>query len=178
MSQWCYLTVSFSAAPFFFCFQSFAASGPFPMRQLLCIRWPKYWSFSFSISPSSEYSGLISFRIDQFDLLVWVLTCFSHVRVFVILWTVACQSPLSMGFSRQEYWSGLSFLSPGDLPNPGIDPVSLMSPASAGGFLTTSAPWPPYSPTIYCSVVRFPRLYTHFVCDLEPVWASVSSLAK
>ena len=43
--------------------------------------------------------------------------------------TVAHQSPLSMGFSRQEYWSGLSFSSPGDLPNPGVKPVSSMSPA-------------------------------------------------
>ena len=44
-----------------------------------------------------------------------------------------------MGFSKQEYWSGLSFPSPGDLPNPGIEPVSLTSPALAGGFFTTSA---------------------------------------
>ena len=43
-----------------------------------------------------------------------------------------------MGFSRQEYWSGLPFPSPGDLPNPGIEPVSLLSPALAGGFFTTS----------------------------------------
>ena len=42
----------------------------------------------------------------------------------VILWAVACQAPLSMGFSRQEYWSGLPFLSPGDLPDPGIEPGS------------------------------------------------------
>ena len=48
-----------------------------------------------------------------------VLGHFSHVRVFAILWTVACQVPLSMGFSRQEYWSGLPFLSPGDLPDIG-----------------------------------------------------------
>ena len=48
--------------------QSFSASGSFPVRPL-CIRWPKYWSFSFSISPSNGYSGLISFRIDRFDLL-------------------------------------------------------------------------------------------------------------
>ena len=46
-----------------------------------------------------------------------------------------------MGFSRQEYWSGLPFPPPGDLPDPGIEPVSLGSPALAGGFLTTSAPW-------------------------------------
>ena len=53
----------------FFCLQSFPASGSFPVRQLFCIRWPKDWSFSFSISPSNEYSGLISFKIDWFDLL-------------------------------------------------------------------------------------------------------------
>ena len=54
-------------------------------------------------------------------------------------WTVACQAPLSMGFSRQEYCSGLPFLPPGDLPDPGIKPRSLVSPALAGGFFTTSA---------------------------------------
>ena len=53
-------------------------------------------------------------------------------------WTVAHQAPLSMEFSRQEYWSGLPFLSPGHLPNPGIKPASLVSPALAGGFLVCS----------------------------------------
>ena len=52
-----------------FCLQSFPASRSFPVRQLFCIRWTKDWSFSFSISPSNEYSGLISFKIDWFDLL-------------------------------------------------------------------------------------------------------------
>ena len=49
---------------------------------------------------------------------------FSHVQFFATPWTIACQAPLSMsmGFSRQEYWSGLPFPSPGDLPNPGIEP--------------------------------------------------------
>ena len=55
--------------------------------------------------------------------------------------TVAHQSPLSIGFSRQEYWSGLPCPSPGDLPDPGMEPLSLMSPALAGGFLTARAPW-------------------------------------
>ena len=55
--------------PFSSCPQTFPTSGCFPMSQALRIRWPKHWSFSFSISPSSEYSGLISFRIDWFDLL-------------------------------------------------------------------------------------------------------------
>ena len=57
------------------------------------------------------------------------------------LWTIAHQAPLSMGFSRQEHWSGFPFPSPGDLPNPGIEPTSLTSPALAGGFFTTSANW-------------------------------------
>ena len=55
--------------------------------------------------------------------------------------TAACQAPLSMGFSRQEYWSGLPCPPPGDLPDPGIKPASLMSPALAGEFFTTSATW-------------------------------------
>ena len=58
-----------SVVPFSSCLQSFPASGSFPMSQFFCIRWPKYWSFSFSISPSNEYSGLISFRMDWLHLL-------------------------------------------------------------------------------------------------------------
>ena len=65
----------------------------------------------------------------------------SRVRLFVTPWTVACQALLSMEFSRQEYWSGLPFLPPGDLPDPGTEPRSLESPALAGGFFTTSATW-------------------------------------
>ena len=64
-----------------------------------------------------------------------VLNCFAHVQLYATLWTVAHQAPLSMGFSRQEYWSGLLF------PPPGIKPESLMSPALAGRFFTTSAIW-------------------------------------
>ena len=57
---------------------------------------------------------------------------------FETLQTTACQAPLSRRFSRQEYWSGLSRPPPGDLPHPGIRPTSLMSPALAGRFFTTS----------------------------------------
>ena len=64
-----------------------------------------------------------------------LLRRFSHVRLFVTPWTVACQTLLSMGFSRHEYWNGLPCLPPGDLPNPGIKPVSLTSPTWAGGTL-------------------------------------------
>ena len=63
------------------------------------------------------------------------------VQLCATLWTVAHQAPLSMGFSRQEYWSGLLCPLPGDLPNPGIEPTSLMSPVLAGEFFTTSATW-------------------------------------
>ena len=65
----------------------------------------------------------------------------SRVQLFVTLWTVAHQAPLSMGFSRQEYWSGLPCPPTGDLPNPGIEPVFLMSPALAGEFFTTGTAW-------------------------------------
>ena len=61
----------------------------------------------------------------------------SCVRLFVTPWTVARQAPLSTGFPRQEYWSGLPFPSPGDLSDPGIEPKSLDAPALAGGFSTT-----------------------------------------
>ena len=70
-----------------------------------------------------------------------MLNHFSCVQLFATLWTVACQAPLSMGFSRQEYWSELPCPPPGYLPNPGIEPGSLTSPALAGGFFTTSAIW-------------------------------------
>ena len=65
----------------------------------------------------------------------------NHVQLFVTPWTVAHQALLSMAFSRQEYWSGLLFPSPGYLPDPGIQSKSLVSPALAGGFFTTCATW-------------------------------------
>ena len=61
--------------------------------------------------------------------------------LYVFMDYIACQAPLSMVFSRQEYWSDLPFPPPGDLPNQGIEPASLMSPALAGGFFTTSTTW-------------------------------------
>ena len=70
LSQWCHPPIPSSVIPFSSCLQSFPASGSFPMSQVFfCIRWPKYWSFRFSINPSKEYSGLISFRMDWLDLL-------------------------------------------------------------------------------------------------------------
>ena len=129
-------------------------------------------SFSFSISPSNEYSGLTSFRTDWFDLLEVQGTfksllqhhsskasilqhsaffivqlsylhmkvkvkSLSRIRLFATPWTLAYQAPPSMGFSRQEYWSGLPFPSPGDLPDPGIEPGS---PAFQADTLTSEPP--------------------------------------
>ena len=75
----------------------------------------------------------VIFSFHKFMILIVLI----HVQLFVTLWTVAHQAPLSTGFSRQEYWSGLPFPPPGDLPDPGIKAVS---PALAGGFFTTELP--------------------------------------
>ena len=180
-SQWCHPNISSPVIPFSSCIQSFPASVFSELA--LCIRWPKYWSFS--IKPSNEYSGLISFRIDwsqwSWNQSVWrdgekqaylgeelptplhshsslfghsgshcrehqckeegyniVLWEMCSVNFFIHLcccclatqscptllwppWTVACQYPLSKGFPRKEYWSGLPFPPLGDLPNPGLN---------------------------------------------------------
>ena len=124
----------------------------FSNESTIRMRCPKYWSFSFSISPSNEHPGLISFRMDWLDLPAvhgtlksllqhhsskasilqhsafftvqlshtymttgknmkesMKVKSLSHVPLFVTPWTVAHQAPPSMGFSRQEYWSGLPF---------------------------------------------------------------------
>ena len=80
---------------------------------------------------------------------VCVLSCFSHVQLFATPWTVAHQARLSMGFSRQEYWSGFPCPPPGDLPDLWTEPVSLMIPALAGKLFTTSATW-----EVYISIYR------------------------
>ena len=91
------------------------------------------------------HGRILSFLLGRYlelELLVpSVLSLFSHVHLCATLWTVACQAPLSMGCSRQEYWSGLPCPPPGDLHNPEIKPSSLVSPALAGVFFTTSAAW-------------------------------------
>ena len=75
----------------------------------------------------------------------------SRVWLFATPWTIAHQSPLSMVFPKQKYWSGLPFPTPGDHLNPGIKPVSLASPAFTGGFFTTA---PPGKPSVACSVLN------------------------
>ena len=69
LNQWCHPTISSSVAPLLLFPSIFTSSRAFSNESALRIRWPKYWNFSFGISPSNEYSGLISFRIDWLDLL-------------------------------------------------------------------------------------------------------------
>ena len=151
----------------------FPSIGVFSNEWALCIRWPKYWSFSFSIRLSNEYSGLTFFRTDWFDLLAiqgtlrsllqhpnstastlqpsaffmvqpshpylhaYLLSC---VWLVVTTWTVVHQAPLSMLFSRQEYWSELPCPPPGNPPNPGIEP---RSPALQADSLQSEPPGKP-----------------------------------
>ena len=79
------------------------------------------------------------------------------------LWTVACQAPLFVGFSRQEYWSGLPCPPPGDLPHSGIEPASLMSPVLAYGFLTTSSTWK--APSLRSDQIRSVAQSCPIICD-------------
>ena len=81
---------------------------------------------------------------------IYVLTHFSRVQLFVTLWTVACQASLSLGFSRQEYWSGLPFPPPEDLPNPGTEPGS---PALQADSLPTEPPGKPPNQFIFLQEV-------------------------
>ena len=78
--------------------------------------------------------------------MVVVVYLLSHVRLSAIPWTVACQVPLSMGFPRQEYWSGLPFPSPGDVPNPGTEPASPVLQVDS------SLSEPPEKPNLFLSV--------------------------
>ena len=103
----------------------------------------EYWS---GVPSPSLRSNANSFKILQKNwrvsnnskVILWDTTqSLSHTQFFVTPWTVACQVPLPMGFSKQGYWSGLPFPPPGDLPNPGIKLMSLVSPALAGRFFTT-----------------------------------------
>ena len=74
---------------------------------------------------------------------LWLAQMLSRVQLFATLWTVTCQAPLSVGFSRREYCSGLPCLPPENLPNPRVRPTSLATPALAGGFFTIAPPGKP-----------------------------------
>ena len=96
-----------------------------------------------------------------------MLSHFSHVRLFAALWTIAFQAPLYLGFSRQEYWSGLPGPFVGDLPDPEIEPASLAFPALIGGFFTWEALIPLWT-TLFPTprgIHRLPLLYLHMHLD-------------
>ena len=95
---------------------------------------------------------------------VCMLTHSSCVQFFVTLWTVTRQAPLSMELSGQEYRSGLPIPPPGDLPDPGIKPVSLMSPALVGRFFTTEPPGKPSFPSS--------TLKVHILMHIYGIWKS------
>ena len=92
-------------------------------------------SSGLTVAGAVEQGGLLE------DMHGCMLSRFSHVQLFEIPWTVAYRAPLSMRFSREEYWSGLPCPPPGDLPNPGIDPGYLTFPTLASGFFTISITW-------------------------------------
>ena len=100
----------------------------------------------------------------------------SRVQLFATPWTVVHQTPLFMGFPRQEYWSGLPFPPPGDLPNPGIEPASLASPVLVGGFFTTGSTWEapgtlsywPGVPPVPCAEAK-PRLWRRSTLKGQPL---------
>ena len=103
----------------------------------------------------------------HFDKLMCALSHFSHVWFCATLWTIASQAPLSMGFSRQECWSGLPRPPPGDLPDPGIKPTSLTSSALAGESSTTSVTWEAI-PKMFPCVPGWKTAFPHF----QPLTAS------
>ena len=110
-------------------------------------------SFSTYFISSNFYCNILNYSMLM--CLFYMLSCFSRVRLFAIVWTVACQASLSIGCSRQEYKSGLPFPFPGDLYT-GIRPASLMSPALAGRYFTTSTTWEahvPFNSWINCSFI-------------------------
>ena len=93
-----------------------------------------------------------------------MLSHFSRVQFFVTLWIVAGEALLSMGISRGEYWSGLPCPPPGDLTDPGVEPMSLTSPALAGRLFTTSTTWEALP--FICSLINheFPSVWLAMVC--------------
>ena len=106
------------------------------------IFWPLFWYLPLCLLWAEEG------QIHIYDI---VLSCFSHVWLFAALWTIAHQAPVSMGFSWQEYWTGLPFPSPGYLPNLRIKPefsAPLGTCSLAGGFFTIDPPGNPIITTV------------------------------
>ena len=126
---------------------------PHFLADLSCALWSSHTSL-LAVPPPLGLSTWGSFCLECVCVCVCVYphTCscmISHVWLFATQWAVALHAPLSMEFSRQEYWSGFRFPAPGDLLYPGVESTSLASPALAGGFFTTELPGKPevYTPS-------------------------------
>ena len=131
-------------------------SAAWGKKVLRMIYFPKHLG-RFSLSENHDYfteKTRLELVIKMNAIFVCVLSHFSH---FQLCNPMDCSlSPLSMRFSRQEYWSGLPFPFPGDIPDPEMKPSSLMTPALVGRFLTTSAIWQTwtwYLPEVYCMLL-------------------------
>ena len=124
--------------------------------------------------------GAIAFSLIHYSYCITphacVLSRFGCVRLFVTPWTVVLQAPLSMGFSRQEYWSGLPCSPPGDLPDPGIEPASLRTPALAGRFFTTGATREAHNLT--CSFMGSAERFSFFCSDHTAIHKAVQFIIK
>ena len=113
------------------------------LRHFLSFSLPSFILLSFLFSPFLSFFFFLSyfflyfFLIGELSYSILFFSCKVVSDSFITPWTVAHQAPLSMGFPRQEFSSGLPFPAPGDLPNPGIEPKC---PALAGGFFTTQPP--------------------------------------
>ena len=108
------------------------------------------------------FSFLFQFLFWAFDNISYhlayyacLLSCFSCVQLLVTPWAIAFQAPLSMGFSKKNTRVGYQFPPPGDLPTPGVEPTSLMSPVLAGGFFTSSTPHPHPGQPIMLSIISY-----------------------
>ena len=114
-----------------------------------------FWKISDIIEKLEEWQTSIC------SSLAFMLSRFSHVQLFATLWTVAYQAPLSMRFSRKEYWSGLPCPPPGDLPDPGVELMSLTSPELAGKFFVTITTWEALALHLYPSNAN---IWPHLLC--------------
>ena len=125
-----------------------------------------FWSGRRVTAMPKVFVRLLSSPSSYCLLPAYMLRHFSHARLFLTPWTVACHVSLSIGFSRQEYWSMLPCPPAGDLPDPGVEPVSLVYPALAGGFFTISDTF--FFFFFFCSVVS-DSLWPHGLQPTRPL---------
>ena len=129
--------------------------------QHICIIYAKYniKQCHIFVLKSSRCFFISYIDCHQRVLNVCVLSRFSHAQLFATPWTVAHQAPLSMGLSRQEYWRGLPCPPPWDLPNTGIQPMSLMSSTLPSGFFASTTTWEAWylniAPKSYALLISF-----------------------